>query len=505
MTTPNPGSDDPTTTPRPQHALRHDVGTAFRNALQLGTSLVATWSVALFVRFFLPRHLGPERFGLYGFADSLAAAIMGLISFGVDSYIQKEIPVRPQHASDFFGGVVVLRSLLAGLAIGVIVAILHLTGRTPQALETVAIFGFGYTLYNLNGTLAALLQANTTVSGLALTNPVTKLIWGASVGAGLALGAPLPVLAAAFGLSEALRALILMRIVRRQLDLKLHVDLRAAWAVIVISLPYYLNALVLTVNARLDITTLGFVVHDDTIVGYYAAAANLAGLSLMMVPLMFSVLMPLMTRSFRRSPDEFWAVVRRAIAGLLTVAMPVTLFLALGAELWIRVVFGRAFGQSAVALRALAPQFVFTYVAMLLSMSLIVTGRAWTLTRISVTGLLLNPVLTVALIKICQAWAGPSAAVAGAALGAVSTEVIVTIQLLSALRASALDRQNVPLFLRTLLVCGAVTALFFMLAPLGHLRLVVCVVAYAALATLLGAVRPREVIGFGREVWRARA
>src|SRR6185436_348842 len=73
------------------HRLSSEVHTAARNAFHLGMSLVATWGVALVVRLWLPRHLGPDRFGLYTFAENFAAMSLGFLSFGIDPYIQKEI------------------------------------------------------------------------------------------------------------------------------------------------------------------------------------------------------------------------------------------------------------------------------------------------------------------------------------------------------------------------------------------------------------------------------
>jgi O-antigen/teichoic acid export membrane protein len=485
--------------------LRQDVGTAFRNAFALGTSLIATWGVALVVRLFLPRFLGPERFGLYSFADSLAAAMLGLLSFGVDPYVQKEIPVRPEHASDFIGGVILFRSLLAAVAIATIVVVLRATGRPREALVVFIVLGVGWTLFNVNQSLAALLQANTTVGGLAVVNPTTKILWGVAIGLGMAFNVSLPLLAAAYALSEGTRVALLSNLVRRQMHVRWHVDLRATWAVLVVSLPYYVNALALAVNARLDVAVLGFVIGDDATVGLFGAAANLAGLALMMVPLMFAVLMPLMSRSFQRSEDEFWSVVRRAIEGLQMVAMPVTLFLVLGSDLWVTLLFGKEYAASGVALACLAPQFVFTYVAMLLSMSLIVLGRAWTLTRISVAAVILHPILAVALIHLGHRVWGPSGALMGAALGATGTEVAAAGMLFASLGTATFDRANTQVLLRTVLACALVAGLFVGLAHWGHVRLAVCAGAYVILAFGLRAVRPQHLMILIRQVRQARA
>src|SRR4051794_20126287 len=101
------GSSSPSVVPAPalQSGGASDAATALRNAIKLGGSLLATWTVALAVRFQLPRHLGPVRFGDFNFCDSFTAAFFIFLSLGIETYIQKEVSVRPKHASEFFGGV----------------------------------------------------------------------------------------------------------------------------------------------------------------------------------------------------------------------------------------------------------------------------------------------------------------------------------------------------------------------------------------------------------------
>src|SRR4029079_19237136 len=120
-------------------------------------------------------------------------------------------------------------------------------------------------------------------------------------------------------------------------------------------------------------------------VGWYSAANNFASLSMLLAPLVSWILMPLFARAAHRSQDEFFAMLRRAMEGLVVAATPVTLLMALGADLWVKVAFGRSFEPAAISLRLLAPVFIATYMAMLLSSALIITNKAWRLTLISLS------------------------------------------------------------------------------------------------------------------------
>ncbi len=481
-----------------------DLRTAFRNSVKLGLSLITTWGVALVVRLVLPRHLGPERFGLFNFADSFAATCLGFLSFGIDQYIQKEVPVRPAHASDFFGGAVLIRSILGLGLLGGLQLVLVVAGRPAEAKRLVFTFGVGYLLANLNNSLAALLQANTTVSELAVVNVVVKLVWGGAIGAGILTRAPLEPLAAAFVLAEAVRATALYAAVRRHLDLRIRVDRAATWAVIVASLPFYANSLTVAVGSRLDVTLVAFLTKDDHQVGWYSAAANLASLTFLLAPLMNSVLLPLMSRAHARSAAELWSIVHRVSEGLLTVAAPIALFIALGADTWIRVVFGGAYAPAALSLRALAPHFVLTYIAVLFSMALIVRGKGWALASSSVSGLVANPVFAVVLVPVCGRLLGPGGGGAGVALSTLASEVVVIGLLIWRLGGETVSRRTAGVAVRIAVLCGLVVGLHVVLLPWGPWRLPVDALAYAAGGLLLRVFRPAELRTLAREVVASR-
>src|ERR1041385_8177257 len=99
--------------PSSRDVRAHEIAVAVRNALKLGGSLVLTWSVALIVKLQLPAHLGPIRQGRYGFAEGFAGMWFSAVSLGIETYVFKEVPVRPKHASDFMGGVFALRGLIS--------------------------------------------------------------------------------------------------------------------------------------------------------------------------------------------------------------------------------------------------------------------------------------------------------------------------------------------------------------------------------------------------------
>jgi O-antigen/teichoic acid export membrane protein len=483
-------------------SLSRDTRTALVNAIKLTMSLAATWSIGVLIRFWLPRHLGPADFGVLSFAEGLAATALGCAGLGIDVYISKEIPLRPAHASDFYGGAVVLRVVFSSLLIAGLLA-MPLGGRHGDIRLVLLAFGIGYLLTALNSTLATLLQANSTVDELAVANVMAKVAWGGGMVAGILLGLPLAGLAAVLVLSEGLKLAYMQFVTRRRLALKVRVDRAATWAVVVASVGFYANIVALQIGWRLDVTLLGFLASNAD-VGWYGASQSLANISLLLAPILSAVLTPLFARAHSRSPEEMYGVLCRALEGIVALTLPVALVLSLGAELWVGIAFGRAYGPSAMSLRMLAPLFVFIYFNILLAAALVVRGRSWRLTWVSLTGIGVHAVAGLIFVPILASRFGPGGAGAGMALAGVTKELYVGASQLAALGRGIIDGPRRQMLLRSVVAAAGAVVTDALLVSLGPWRLLPALGVYAILAILLGALRPRALLALAGELWSAR-
>lgn len=477
-----------------EHA--HEVNTALRNGLKLAASLFVTYGIALAVRFLLPRTLGPDAFGEYNWAESLAMALFMATTLGIDIYTRKEVSIRPEHASEFFGGTLLVRIALACVLMAGMAAYMLAAGEPTHLFLLAALMGLAQFFLALSNTLAAVLHARGQVDGLSLMNIAGKALWGVALLGALFLKAPLVWLGVPLLLSEALKTLVLYRLASRHAGLRLRLDVPATRLALVASLPLFLNELAVAASGRIDGAILGHMVEKRE-VGYHGAAWGIATMTMMLTPILGWVLMPMLSRAARRSREELFSFIRRALEATVSFSTPITLAMAVGAEVWIELLYGRDYLPASLTLQIMAPAFVLTYVASVSGICLTVLDRAWTVTRTSLLGLALNPVLNIAFIHLAVRWGegAPGSAAAGASAALALAEALMTALMVRHIGDQSIDRRTVQVVLKTLAVCAVVVALDVALRPLlGPWRLLVSASAYVVLVLATGAVRLGEFL-----------
>ncbi|NMO13982.1 oligosaccharide flippase family protein [Pyxidicoccus fallax] len=468
---------------------------AVRNGLQLGGSLLVTYAIAMGVRFLLPAHLGPERFGSFNWADSFSAVFFIATHLGLEMYIRKEVTRRPAHASDFFGTTLLLRLGLTVVLMGVLGLVMANDEHSSDVRNLVYVTAVAQSLIMVNASVAALLHAKGKVAGLSVSNIVTKLVWGGGLFVVAWAGLPLPWLGVPLVASEAVKLGVGWYLARVHMGLTFKVDLPATWKVLKASLPFFITGAALATNGRLDVMILGMKASHQE-VGFYGAAWNIAGLTFFLNPVFGWVLMPLASRAAERSEEELTRLVRRAMEGTLVVTVPMMMLIVMGAPLWVGLM-GDQFAPSTLSLRLLSPLFVLAFVTMNAGLWLTMTNREWWVTITNSTGsLLLSPILNLMLVPFMHRALGNGGGAAATATALLVMEVLVTISLMGRMGRAAFDSRLLSMVVRTAVVClTIVVADQTLFAPLNPwVRLGLEAVLYVVGVLAIGAVRPGDVL-----------
>jgi O-antigen/teichoic acid export membrane protein len=369
---------------------------------------------------------------------------------------------------------------------------LQLTGRSHEVVLAAAIFGVGQIFFIHNATFVSMLNARGTVDGMSVVNVIAKVSWGACIFTAVALRLDLWAMASSFLVGEALRSAALYHLCRQHLSLRLSLDRKHLRAALKRSAPFFVTGLALTLYSRFDVMMLSYLATPRE-VGWYSASSQVSALGLMLIPLISGVCLPMFSRARRRSEAELGVSIRRSLEVILMLAIPVSLALFLGAEVWIKVLGGKGYEPAARSLRVISPIFILTYIAILSSSCLNLVNRAWTVTRVCLCGIFINAALNVMLITQLGPRLGIGGAGMGAALAAVLTETFVCTVLLSVIGRQVIDARLLRSVIRTGVVCVAVFLLDLLLRPIGPWRLIADAAAYVALALFIGVVRLDEL------------
>jgi O-antigen/teichoic acid export membrane protein len=337
-----------------------------------------------------------------------------------------------------------------------------------------------------------------------VANIATKCVWGGGQLLVLALGLPLLWLGVPILASEVLRAVVLFRLSRQHTGLQLRLDVKGTREALKGALPFFLSDVALAASGPMGIFLLGFLT-STTEVGYYNAGWYLAGMTLMAAPVLTWVMMPLLARAAAHSEEELFRIARRALEVVSAFSIPLTLAMALGAETWIRLVYGENFVPATVVLRLQAPILALTYVAMVCASVLTARGQGWRVTRTSVVSMVLNLTMNLTLPRLFLEWFGPVGGACASALALFACEVVAVALLLWAVGPRAFDRQSLTRIGKTLAVCAVVTGVHLALVDFGPVRLAIGAVLYLLLVFVTGAVRLDELQGLLRVVRQRRA
>ncbi len=240
----------------------------------------------------------------------------------------------------------------------------------------------------------------------------------------------------------------------------------------------------------------------DSETAWYGAAVNINLLALLVLPIMNAVLMPMSSRVQKESPHELDNVMRSTLRIVLVLAVPLTLSLMLHAQAIVALLYGGKYAASARTLVILAPVIPLSYVCVVSAGHLVQLSRIWAVTRTSLIGLCIHPLLNLIGIPYGAKLFGDGGAGTGAAAASLVSEMMVTCLFFVALGNRGPDRKFMINIAKLVLVCLTVTGLHMVLPPLSDdptrpitlWRLGVEAVVYLGFGSLIGAIPLRMMV-----------
>ncbi len=485
-------------------APTHEASHALRNALKLAGSLIVSFGITLAVRHFLvPRVLGAERLGELNFADGFSGLFLVSAWMGVDTWLRTELGTTLKRADGIFGGVVLVRLGLGFLLTTAMVATLLVLGRPTEIVLTAVVFAVAQLVVMTQNTASALLHTAGKVDGLSIVNILAKLTWAVGIVAGLFFHVSIVWLAVSFALAESVRTAGTLWLCRRHVGLTAEVDWPATRNAIKVSVAWWVNAIALAGMGRADVAVLGSVAAAqlgsqaaaNREVGWYTAVLGFGGVLMSVVPVISWVLLPLLSKAAKESPEKAGPIIRRALEACVVIGAPLAVGAYAAAEQLV-LLLKPEFLPAARVLEVISVTYFLTYVNVVAAICLSALGRGWTVTLVSIAMLGVAPALDFVFVPMALQHFGPSAGSVTCAASVVVVEVVTTGLMLYRLGRMALDARLASVLLRTLLTAGIVLAIDFGLRRTGlpgWPRVGLVAVLWVGVALLTRSVRIADV------------
>jgi O-antigen/teichoic acid export membrane protein len=470
-----------------------------RNMSILGASQVLMWLAAIAFTIAQATHLGPARFGELAVALSYAGLLGVLIEFGLATQLTRLVAQRASRHEDALAATMLINGALWLLAMPLVVLATLLFGYSRELRETILLLSVSVLFIGIANTIAAYLQGREQFSLPALAS-VSQRLAAAGVGIVMLLVRPeLTAVAGAFVASGVVNIAVLLVGLRAHPWMRLRVDPQRALDLFRRTVPLGLFGIAAMAYWSLDMIMLQRLAPAES-VGWYAAAYRLFSIATILPAVGVGIaLSPVLSRLSIDSRSELRAVIEKLSTFMIVSGAAAALVLILFADQIIALVYpARAYAESALALRLLAPGLLFAYVNRVYAQSLVSLHQERRLFVMAAAAAVLNALANFIVIPLFRE--------NGAALVTSLTELFWLVCVVRLMPRDLLSSESARVATRALLAAGATAIL---LLPARGLDLVVglplALALFAVLALVLRAVSTSDLLALRALVRPVRA
>jgi O-antigen/teichoic acid export membrane protein len=379
-------------------------GRMVRNAL-VKAAVQATRLLSLAFVVLAARVLGPEGFGKFTFAYTLAAMLGAALDLGMHSILVRSIARARADTAAYWAAAVTLKLVLLVPA-GILFAALPMaTGRPADTTAAVWLLGTAITLQAFTELAVAVFTGFERLEAELGVRIVEKLVLLAVGVTGLALGGRLLAVTGAFVVSGALSLALGAALVNRRFArLVWRWDPAGARGLARALGPVAVAFLLAYTTTRL-VPLLVALLAGDLAAGYFGAAVRVLDVVMVVPVIVVAAVYPVLAR-LEGDRAEFRRVVVRAVEWLLVVGGVVALAFAHGADWLTAVVYGPRYAPAAPALAVLGVAGALGFLSHFLGVVLLALDRPRRLVAVAAISLAASIALTPALVLTLHALGG---------------------------------------------------------------------------------------------------
>jgi len=367
----------------------------------------------------LARYLGVTGFGLLSTAIAFTSVFTPFTSLGLSTLATREVARDKSLASKYLGNLIIIEIALASGTFCLIALAAYVLRYPQETITLIYVLALSVVCGGFTGVFYALFQAFERMEyqslGLILSTGATfaVVMWGITARSGVVW------FAFAYFVGSLAVAIYSLTVYSTKFSLPhIEVDLKFWRRILPEALPFALTGLFTTIYFYIDSVLLS-VMRGAEAVGLYNAPYRLIMVLLFIPTVISTAVFPAMSRFHATANDSFRLIYKRYFKYMAIVSVPLGIGTTLLAGQIITLIFGVAYGNSAIALQILIWATVFIFLTAAFLRLFETSNRQMIVTKIAAVGLVENVTLDVLLI--------PRFSYVGASIATAATELTVLL------------------------------------------------------------------------------
>lgn len=390
---------------------------ASNTAIQAAADLIGKLaSLAFYVA--MARNLGQTGFGEFTFSGALGIVFVAFAAFGTDYIITREVARQSSETQQLVWQALVIKLTFGVTGIGLALLFAVIVGSRGAVIAAVAVMCVATLIEILTKTLHAVLRGRQETGPVGLSLVIQR-VGTAAIGVPLlAAGANLVQVCFLYLLGAVAGGLWMVGAMTRRKAIRWSAPhLRAARALLVMSIPIGLNEIFGVVMSRVDVGMLA-VLKDQTAVGVYGAAYRLYESTLFLSWGFGIAALPAFSLLTTTTTPTIGEALELGLKVSTATLFPIGAMLTAFAPFIVHLLYGSGYAGAVPALRWLGVAAATYGLFMLPSFSLISEGRSRALAWITGTAIAVNVAANLPLILLYS--------VTGAAAAMVLTQLVLS-------------------------------------------------------------------------------
>ncbi|MDD1762192.1 MAG: oligosaccharide flippase family protein, partial [Methanothrix sp.] len=210
----------------------------------MSISNVVVLIMGLMYSMYTARYLGPERYGIISFALAFTSIFGVFTDLGLNALSVREVARNKTLAEKYLGNLLLIKSVLSAIALGVIAVAINVMGHENNAIQVVYLISFSIVIATFTGAFNSLFQAFERIEYVAIGGLLSSVfmlmgaVYAINLGVGVLGFACIYVFSSLMVLAY---SLFISR--RRLLTHALQIDRGMVWPMILEALPFGLTSL----------------------------------------------------------------------------------------------------------------------------------------------------------------------------------------------------------------------------------------------------------------------